>query len=74
MMAMNGRPNKRNGRLASAARYRAATVLASAADTYFFFPNAAMAFSGEELGGPGSCQSRGVNHSSVFRFEIDLCT
>lgn len=52
MMARNGRPKRRNGRLARADRYRAAMVLASDADTYFFFPKTAMVTSGAGFGVP----------------------
>lgn len=75
MMAMKGRPNRRKGCLARAARYRAANVLASAADTYFFFPNAGMAFTAEREfdwgGGHKFLLVEGPSHSSAFRFDAE---
>lgn len=58
MRAMNGRPKRRNGRLASIARYCAANVLDSAAEMYFFLPNTAMVPGGRGLDTPSliSCE------------------
>jgi len=43
IVAINGRPNKANGCLASPDRYRDAIVLASLAERNFLFPNTAIA-------------------------------